>query len=85
MSSYKWLPDRIIPWPILSTVETCVDWDYFTEWVEERSIPGEDIKTLKGGNLLVHPTLGPLKIEHYQEKDKELNHFEKPPEEQSAP
>lgn len=71
ISSYKWLPERIIPWPILNSVETCVDWDHYASWVHEHSIPVEQIATLEG--LLVHPTLGPLSIHDYKSKEKELH------------
>ena len=73
ISTFKWLPDRKIPYPVLNTEETCVDWEHYDGWVRSHSIDIEDVKTLKGGHMLVHPTLGPVRIEDYQERAKALH------------
>ena len=50
-----------------------MDWEHYDAWVRRHSVDLQDVKTLKGGHLLVHPTLGPVRIEDYQEKAKELH------------
>lgn len=63
--TYKWLPDYKQPASVLSTEELCIDWDYFDDWVRDRSIPIEDLIHQKEKHLLEHPTMGVLGYEDF--------------------
>ena len=76
LETWKWLPNRKIPWPVLSTEEVCVDWDYCHSWVRQRSVSTEDMKSQRGGHLLTHPTLGPLLQEDFESKPKHKHEHE---------
>jgi hypothetical protein len=69
VSTFKWLDSRKLPWPVLNTEETCVDWDHYDGWVRDHSVDMKDILDLKDGHLLVHPKFGPLHREDYLPKD----------------
>ena len=73
VSTFQWLEDRKLPWPVISDTEVCVDWNHYESWVGEHSI---DItkKTLGKGGLLVHPTLGQLTNEDYASVEEGIHH-----------
>ena len=72
VSTFKWLDSRKIPYPVLSTEETCIDWDHYDGWVRDHSVDLEDVRTMKNGHLLVHPTFGPILPEDYLPKHGEV-------------
>lgn len=70
-STFRWLESRKIPWPVLDTEETCIDWQYFDDWVQEHSVDMEELVNLEtedGRPMLTHPTLGPVTAADYSEK-----------------
>lgn len=70
VSTFEWLPDRKIPYPVLNSEEICVDWDHYDGWIQEQAMPMEQERTLltnDGESLFVHPTFGGLSIKDYNE------------------
>lgn len=77
MSTFKWLDSRKLPWPVLNTRDTCIDWEYFDGWVREHSVDMDEIVSFQGKNgpMLVHPKFGPITPEDYD--DKKVNELER--------
>ncbi|KFY48276.1 hypothetical protein V495_01465 [Pseudogymnoascus sp. VKM F-4514 (FW-929)] len=55
--TYRWLDNRKLPWPVVSTDEVCIDWPHFDGWVRDHGVSSHDMHEQQ---LLVHPKFGPI-------------------------
>ncbi|KFY00383.1 hypothetical protein V490_01386 [Pseudogymnoascus sp. VKM F-3557] len=55
--TYRWLDNRKLPWPVVSTDEVCIDWPHFDGWVRDHGVSSHDMHKQQ---LLVHPKFGSI-------------------------